>query len=257
MASDPKTGLEEATSKDTAKLILDFRGSPAEFWADNFVKDFYFGTIGDRLNARYASNNNRHTVSKTSVFSGVRVHFTIRSAIDRDGVNRPRLEARQWCHCAYNSSDPQFCEKIDEHNAEMGLDLDDPVDAENRIDELPPSRYDKFVGGCRFVEIDSSLELFLWPRFTGSPGQEEDFRLYDYRSCLIEVFKRLTQPNIRCQVPGCGKLAIDEKLGGYCSSCVNIVGPPCVVCGRSFGFQELKCNKHTFCIHEWKPDSDM
>ena len=42
MASDPKptTGLEDFTSLDAERIILDMRGSPAEFWAKKMTSAF-------------------------------------------------------------------------------------------------------------------------------------------------------------------------------------------------------------------------
>ena len=255
MASDPKptTGLEDFTSLDAERIILDMRGSPAEFWADSVLNNPVFGNLGEILNSRYP-NGSRHTATEWATFHGVevRLHIGDDTRIVGQAQGKPLLRATQIYYSAYHKLDKRFDEQLDVENANRGIDADDEEDQfhPERLYELPRSRDDRLVDNCRHVRVyqDSHPTLLqVSPRYTGPPGQEEDFRLYDYRGMLIEVYNQLSQPNVVCQVPGCGKLAIDGRLGGYCRTCVRVVNAPCKCCNRPFGFQVPGTQMHTLC----------
>ena len=254
MASDPKptTGLEDFTSSDAANIILGMRGSPAEFWADSLLENPVFGNLGELLNKRYPAGS-RHVATEWATFHGVEVHMRIGEDTSYLGntAGKPKLKATQIYYSAYHKDDSRFEDQLDVENANRGIDADEEEDQfhPERLYELPRSRFDRLVDNCRHVRVyrDGNTLLEVFPRYTGPPGQEEDFRLYDYRGMFIEVYNQLSQPNLLCQVPGCGRLALDGRLGGYCRTCVRRVNAPCKHCNRPFGFQIPGTQMHTLC----------
>ena len=254
MASDPKpvTGLEDVTSPDAERIILDMRGSPAEFWADSILDCPIFGNLGEILNSRYP-NGGRRSATEWTTFHGVdvRMHISDNTRIIGQTQGKPTLRATQIYYSAYHKRDARFDHQLEVENSNRGIDDDDEDDEFNpeRLYELPRSKDDRIIDNCRHVRVyqDGNTLLEICPRYTGPPGQEDDFRLYDYRGMFIELYNQLSQPDLVCQVPGCGRLALQRALGGYCRTCVRVVNAPCKCCNRPFGFQVPGTQMHTLC----------
>ena len=238
--------LETFTAADTAMLVKDFAGNTAHTWATFMLKPAgNWGCTGlqTTLNRRWDHNNKRKSWERWCRFQDRDCKIMVAEVENayHPMNGRPELRVIHHFQSAFHKNDPTFA-KLLEHEREQEY-----LNEEDREDE---TLTDTYPHGFRHRKVwgDSEPIFRAYPEFTGQPGEEEDFSLYDYRSALEQVFTFLSSKHRECVVPGCGRFTSFDDVGGVCDRCLCKVNrDACPCCAMQFGF--MVDGVHPFCAH--------